>query len=361
MLTLEALRVGILRMLNKDQSQEVGAGALAIQAGGNVIVGISAADARAIALDVAKATFYELTGAARDTMSARVEEITEKVISQIERDYPEGLKKAVDPDFQHALYTVQKNYGRTGDVDLGDLLVDLLVDRSKQDKRDFLQIVLNESLEVVPKLTSGQVANLALLFLCCYTTNNGVVNDVQLGLYFDKNILPLTDRLVKSSPSFQHLQFTGCGSVQMISRLLEDALQTQYKGLFSNGFTREQADIELLPIRTRRRFLMDCVNKQGNLQVRAQNSAALMSMYEEHGVDEGTRKKIDRLFEMGQMSQAEVRAKCVALRGYMKQVFAFWASCEMKSFTLTSVGIAIGHANMKRIAGEFSDLSQWIN
>lgn len=360
MSTLEVFRVGILRMLNKDQNQEVGAGALAIQAGGNVIVGISVADARAIALDVAKATFFELTGAARDTMSARVEEITEKVISQLERDYPEGLKKAVDPDFQHALYTVQKNYGRTGDADLGELLVDLLVDRSKQDKRDILQIVLNESLEIVPKLTSGQVANLSMLFLCCYTTNGGVVNDEQLGLYFDKNILPLADALVKKASSFQHLQYTGCGSAQLISRSLEDAFLAQYPGLFSKGFARDEADVELLPIRARRQFLIVCLNDPEKLQVRAQNAAALTALFDEHEVDEANRLIVDRLFNLGRMSSEEVRAKCIELRGYMEQVFSLWNDSDFRSFTLTSVGMAIGHANMKRIAGTFGDLSQWI-
>ncbi len=34
---------------------------------------------------------------------------------------------------------------------------------------------------------------------------------------------------------------------------------------------------------------------------------------------------------------------------------------EFKSFTLTSVGIAIGHANIKRPVSKFSNLSIWIN
>jgi len=33
----------------------------------------------------------------------------------------------------------------------------------------------------------------------------------------------------------------------------------------------------------------------------------------------------------------------------------------MKKFTLTSLGIAIGHANIKRLIGEFANLSIWIN
>lgn len=45
----------------------------------------------------------------------------------------------------------------------------------------------------------------------------------------------------------------------------------------------------------------------------------------------------------------------------MKKIFETWESSAIKNFTLTSVGIAIGHANIKRLVGEFSDLSIWIN
>lgn len=100
---------------------------------------MTSSEARAIALDVAKATFYELSSVAKETANIRVEEITDQVIKKLENDYPAGLQKANDPDFQYALFTVQKEYARNGDKDLGDLLVDLLVDRSKQDQRDTLR------------------------------------------------------------------------------------------------------------------------------------------------------------------------------------------------------------------------------
>lgn len=96
-------------MFNKDQNQDVDNGATAIQAGGSVTVinmGVTPAEARAIALDVAKATFYELTGLAKETASARVEEITDQVIKKLEKEFPVGLQKAQDPDFQYALFIV---------------------------------------------------------------------------------------------------------------------------------------------------------------------------------------------------------------------------------------------------------------
>jgi len=205
-------------MLSKDQNQNVENGATAIQAGENVTVvnvGVSASEARQIALDVAKATFYELTDKAKEIASVRVEEITDKVIKKLEKEFPEGLKKAEDPDFQYALFTVQKEYARNADADLGDLLVDLLVDRSKQEQRDILQIVLNESLQVAPKLTNEQLAALAVMFLFKYTQNYSVGNHETLGEYFDKNVKPFSDKLVKNNACYQHLEFSGCGSISV--------------------------------------------------------------------------------------------------------------------------------------------------
>jgi hypothetical protein len=45
----------------------------------------------------------------------------------------------------------------------------------------------------------------------------------------------------------------------------------------------------------------------------------------------------------------------------MDRVSEIWSGSSMKNFTLTSVGISIGHANIKKNLGEFTDLSIWIN
>ena len=229
-------------MLNKNQKQELGDGAAAIQAGRDVYVGVTADEARNIALDVAKVTFYELSGAARQIASDRVADITNKVIEKLEKDFPAGLRKAEDPDFQYSLLTVQKEYARNGDEDLGDLLVDLLVDRSKQDNRNILQIVLNESLATAPKLTDTQLSCLAITFLFRYTQNHGIGNHAMLGQYFDKHVQPFNGRLVKNNASYQHLEFTGCGSIQMGEITLEDILGQTYQGLFLKGF--DSSEIE---------------------------------------------------------------------------------------------------------------------
>lgn len=176
--------------MNK-QNQKGGDNSTNIQAGEvTVVQGLDYPQVREVALDVFRSNFYELSGQARDIATERAEKITEEFLEKLQRENPEGFKKAEDPDFQYALFTVQKEYARTGDEDLGDLLVDLLVDRSKQEQRNILQIVLNESLNVAPKLTDDQLAALAVVFIFKYTQNHSIGNHEMLGKNLDSHVQP---------------------------------------------------------------------------------------------------------------------------------------------------------------------------
>lgn len=351
-------------MLNRDQQQQVGEGATAVQAGGSVIitqVGLSYSEVRDVALDVFRANFYQLAGPAMETAKARAQEITEDFLKKLQQENPDGFGKGQDPDFQHALFTVQKEYARTGDKDLGDLLVDLLVDRSKQDQRDILQIVLNESLATAPKLTDAQLAVLAVIFLFRYTQSQRIGNHQQLGEHFDRHVLPFASKLVKNSACYQHLEFTGCGSVQMGEITLESILDQTYPGQFLKGFDQSEITNREISIGLDQRFFIPCLNDPTKFQVRANNKTILEQNLAANDIKPEDRAKMVALFDVGRMSHAEIREKCISIRPFMETVFDTWSDSPMKSFTMTSVGMAIGHANIKRLVGVFASLSIWIN
>lgn len=354
----------VQEMLNKDQSQEVGEGATAIQAGGNVTVtkvGLTYAEVREVALDVFRANFYELAGTAKETARARAEEITEEFLKKLEKDNPTGLGKSEDPDFQYALFTVQKEYARNGDKDLGDLLVDLLVDRSKHDQRDILQIVLNESLSTAPKLTDTHLAALAVMFLFKYTQNFGVGNHEMFGAYLDKHLLPFSSRLTKNRSCYQHLEFSGCGSIGITGKSLEGILGQVYQGQFLKGFDQTEIANRAISMGLDSRFFIPCLNDPSKWQVRANSKENLEKQLDAQAIPIEDWNKILELFELGKMSEAEIKDKLIAIRPYLAEVMDIWANSPMQIFTLTSVGMAIGHANIKRLIGEFASLSIWIN
>lgn len=351
-------------MSSKDQEQNVAKGSTAIQAGGNVTItktGLTYAEVRDIALDVYRANFYELAGVAKETAKDRAEEITEGFLSKLQKEHPAGLERANDPDFQYALFTVQKEYARNGDKDLGDLLVDLLVDRSKHAQRDILQIVLNESLNTAPKLTESQLAALAVIFLFKYTQNYSIGNHKMLAEYFEMYVAPFASKIVKNLACYQHLEFCGCGSIGLGARSLESIMGNTYQGQFLKGFDKKEVTDRGVSIGLDPRFFILCLNDPSKMQVRANSKELLEKAFEEHAITSEDRAKINALFDVGKMSDTEIKEKCIEIRPYMSGLFETWSESAMKNFTLTSVGIAIGHANIKRLVGEFANLSIWIN
>ena len=349
-------------MLNKDQEQNVAQGSTAIQAGRNVtITGLTYVDVRNVALDVFKANFYELAGVAKEIAKARAEEITEAFLLKLQQENPDGFKKSDDPDFQYALFTVQKEYARNGDKELGDLLVDLLVDRSKQEQRDILQIVLTESLITAPKLTESQLAVLSVKFLFGYTQTLGVENHQMFAEFLDTHVAPFASKLVKNIASYQHLEFSGSGAIGLGERSLESILGINYQRQFQKGFEEKEIIDRSISIGLDQRFFIPCLNDPSKLQVRANSKELLDKALEECAILAEDRAQIHALFDLGKMNDSEIKDKCIEIRPYMSTLFETWSESAMKNFTLTSVGIAIGHANIKRLVGKFANLSIWIN
>src|SRR5713226_5988119 len=110
-------------MMSK-QSQNAGDNSTNVQAASITIhQGVTVSEARELALDVFRANFFELAGEAKEIARVRAEEITEDFLGRLQTEHVEGLQRSQEPDFQHALFTVQKEYARVGERDLGALLV----------------------------------------------------------------------------------------------------------------------------------------------------------------------------------------------------------------------------------------------
>ena len=350
-------------MTSNRQDQDAAEGAVAVQAGRDVIVvqGLNYLEVRQVALDVVKSFYGELAGVARERAQERIEAITDQVLDRL-KDRPELLQQATDPGFQRALHTVQVEYASNGDDDLGALLVDLLVDRAQESARNMAQIVLNESISVAPKLTGSQLATLAVMFIIRYT-KMGSGSLEFLGQSFDKHVAPFAGLLASKESSFQHLQFAGCGSIVAFSRLtFTSALFNTYRGLFSLGFEESEAMTLGLTQTELARLFARCPNDLSKVQTRGLQKSDLESDLDALSIGGDLKSKVLDLFDRNPMSMDQVSERLRTLRPYMADLMAAWDNSLMVSFQLTSVGIAIGHANVKRVAGgEFSDLSIWVS
>jgi hypothetical protein len=344
--------------VNNKQNQQAGDNSTNVQA---VQVVINQApsydDIKAIALDVFEQNFYQLGASARKIAAGRAAEVTDDFLTKLHEEHPAGFQHAEDPDFQYALFTVQKEYARCGDEELGKLLVDLLVDRAKQASRTVLQIVLNESLSVAPKLTSDQLAALSVIFVSRYTINSRVGDLATLGDYLDEYIKPFASLVAADNSCFQHLEYTGCGTAGVGSHPLGSFLIKTYGGVFSTGFTAKELGGTLSIDHP---LIIPCLNDDRRFQVRARNEGELRERCVQNHVPSEATRRLVQLHVVHIPNDDEIEARVIKLRPYMKHLFEVWRESAMQRFNLTSVGIAIGHANVKKSTGSFTDLSIWI-
>ncbi len=106
---------------------------------------------------------------------------------------------------------------------------------------------------------------------------------------------------------------------------------------------------------------MSCLHDHNKLQINTINENALRDQLTKQNILEPDAGKILALFNENIMSQAEIKEYLQKTSPYMTTIIDAWESSSLKNFMLTSVGIAIGHANVKKNLGEFTDLSIWIN
>lgn len=350
-------------MLDK-QSQAAGAGTTALQAGRDVVVvhqeGITYEAARQIALDVYQANFPQLAAQAKEVATARAEELTDKFLKQLHKENPNGLQQAASPDFQYALLNAQRDHARAGDENLADLLVDLLVDRTKHKNRELLQLVLDEALHTAPKLTDAQLAVLAVIFLLRYVNSNS--GDVaSLTMFLKKHVEPVLHQAEVTQSTFAHLEFTGCGSQTPFTQGdLKSVFCETYAALFQKGFSDEELAQQNLP-EVAKEYVIPLPSDHTRKQISILNNEVLTAIAKKRGFDEATTNKLNQLLVAYRLSPDEIKQRLVQGAPFLSRAFDLWEKEAMGRFTLTSVGMALGHAFVKKtIGGEFAPLSIWI-
>ncbi|MFB2118018.1 LPO_1073/Vpar_1526 family protein [Parapedobacter sp. 2B3] len=350
-------------MLNdKIQKQEGGDSSTNLQGQVvNVYQGISYADAKEIALDVFSSNFIQLKNEAAEIAKHRAEEITEALLEKLIERAPDAIQEFKQPGMQDSLFTAQKEYAKSGDRELGDLLVDILVDRANSPKRNMMQIILDEALRIAPKLTIEQLDTITLSFLLTRTVRRDVNNLERFGLYITKYILPFVDSLTAERSDYNYIEYLGCGQIRAGNYgQLENKFLHTYKAVFQEGFSKEDFEMEVGQIDSFRDFIISCFHNPTLFQLNALNDSVLEEIMTAAGVDEDIKKKLQGIFNKSTMKPSQVKEYIVGIDSNLNKIFEVWENTPMINLELTSVGIAIAHSNYRRRIGDAMNLSKWI-
>ena len=224
--------------------------------------GLSYSEVKDAAMDVFKSNFYDLGEKVEDLINERAEEIINKYLEQLNKTSPNALNKTEDPDLRYSIYEAQKSHARRGDQEIADLLVKVLIDRTTEEGKDFIKLVLNETLTIIPKLTMKQIDTLSFIFAVRYI---GFSNKISLS-EFAQFIHPFSYNISTEEAFYQHLQYSGCLSISIGSVSFEDALKEKILDI-----EPAQEDHEIRKIMVENRGVFNALEGWNN--TRLQNSS----------------------------------------------------------------------------------------
>lgn len=319
--------------------------------------GLSYSEVKEIALDVFKNNFLQLSKEASDTVMARANQLIDDFLKKLQEENCQGISECKNPDFQYILYEAGKNYARTGEKDQESLLINLLVERTKQTSRNLLQIVLDESIQVVQKLTHEQINILSVLFLLNYTriVTPSCLNDIYKN--WDLHLIPLMKNLTSNYTNIQHLSYASCGTETINSSSLVSVVLHAYPGFFSEGFTEEEWDKLQIQSPVAKTILQQN-NKTLHLCFASEDDLELFC--KKNNIIDEDKNKLINLLSYHSLSEDKCKQKLINEFPQIKPLFDIYEKACFNRFRLSSVGIAIGYSNIKQYDPTLTDLGIWI-
>lgn len=311
--------------------------------------GLSYKDARQVALDVFKANSSVYTEIAKKTIDERVVNITDDIFTMIYSELPDTVEKLVEPAVQDTLLKIQKEYAKNDDPALKERLIALLKNRLKADEKDMETIVLDEALEIVPKLTGIQLNILSLHLTVLRILHHEVTNrDTFFHMLTSKILLFYSNRMSKTI-EYAHLQYLGCTGILSEGstyKPIEEIFRNRYAGLFSRGFSREEFyEYMGIEIQEFQQLITTCQIDKEKYQFNAMNENVLKYSIAQSGKQE-YEEKLLQYYKEHIMEVKEIKDDISSHVQGFEELADFWKkTSEFKAMNLTSVGIEIGLLN----------------
>ena len=86
----------------------------------------------------------------------------------------------------------------------------------------------------------------------------------------------------------------------------------------------------------------------------------LEDVMNENNLNDEQKVKVRAIWNKYSMHQNEIKDFLLSIDGRMEKVFEVWQNSEFNKMELTSVGVAVAHANYRRKTGKTLDLTNWI-
>ncbi|MDP1719824.1 MAG: hypothetical protein Q8L08_02305 [Candidatus Nanopelagicaceae bacterium] len=347
--------------VNSELNQESGDNSQNLLAGRDIVIhGISRAEASEIARSVFNDNALRLSQVAEDIARSRAEKITEDFLSSLYLKLPSSAGILADPDLQMNLFAVQKSFAKSGKEELGNILTDLLIDRVSVNGDELGVVVLNEAIEVVPKLTEQQRKIVTFVFMMRHTTPSNINSLEEYYLdYVPKYLYPACEGLSVEAIDFMHLTavrvLSGGAEIKTLMRCLIWGLE----GLYTNGFEADQLSPELHAAAYGTNLFMPCLRDPTKWQINTLSYLTMGSFIKHTGFEKYT-NEIESLSMVGFMTEESIHNEFLNSHPKARELSELWSNPNYCRLLLSSSGMAIGHSMYQRITGDSDSRPSWL-
>ncbi|MFZ5685511.1 MAG: LPO_1073/Vpar_1526 family protein [Pseudomonadota bacterium] len=343
-------------MTKKDeqpaQQQRGGVGSQNIQIG-TLITGPNPEEVRAIAQRVFEENFSHLAAAAGEVAAARAAEVRDEIVTKLADAGPESAHSFDQVEKQIALLEAQKGYALSGDEELREHLVKLVIDISTQPERSKKSIILQEAIKVMPLLTSDQMRAVAAAFIVRFVHIAAPSLELLFGIW--EKALSLNGRpLDVSAGDLRHLEYAGCGKITIGSITLSAVLKQEYPSLLGDGYSYDELQDWFGEVGVPKAFLRYV--DSGRFRPVFHNTGQVKGEFSEAQIEK-LRQLINQ--RAGEISDSGIASLFTAHSASMHNLYSVWEK-KLEHFDLTSVGIAVGHAVVCAAWPDIAPVDIWL-
>lgn len=326
-----------------------------IQAEGDIHLGIGYGDVKEIAehaaMSVFEQNFQKLSLQAYAVAQERAAEFTRNFIEALQERAPHALRQIQDPGTQSAVFAAQSGYAKTGDPDLGEVLLELLIERTSCDRRETSQLASNFALTVAENLSPQHFSLLScsLILKQIVHSDGRSVDSLARSIW---NVLGrFSDDLAMVYPAdLDYLSGLGCMISTAGSLSPGRYVALNYPGLFTRGFSLgEIAHAErLIGTPLVRPFGPD----PDRYKINAITKPDLKGLIDAHCLHDMNDIAFSALSNTT-LEANEIERILANSVPELTPVFRECGQLGLNGYINTAIGSAIAHANIRRVIPEF--------
>jgi hypothetical protein len=342
--------------------QRGGDSSTAIQAARDInFNGLSYPDARQLFLDLFEQHAQKCTAQAVQVATERATLFVENLLLRMAQAHQTTAcaDSLSDPGMQGSVLSAQRSYAASGEDDLGDMLVDLLVERATHPAEKYIKLVLTQAVEVAPLLSAPHWNALSVIFVARELLPHlkSINSPEDLATALKSYLQPAVERgLPNSAMEFRHILHTNTG-LQVPQERLATLLANRLKWLAA----KPVSVFAVKCIDYRAGALLDtCTQDRTGVQFRREAFEDLLACVK--ALDIPTEKVPALRAIMNDSISGEFVMEVLARHvPNLKELDDLWSNSPLAETGLTPVGIAIAQANLRRHGNTRFDVAEWVH